>query len=289
MKDCFEEFTDFSYSERTNHQLIDKTSGLCLPHLFCGWENCYPRPSVNGHSNETAVQWLQDVAFSTTVEDSSIEDFRAANPTSFLNDACNPSLNLPPKVLFPVVASDVVAAIQFAKNHRLEISVKNSGHHYAGASQKKDSLLLNMNRYTPYAPTGITDCDESKLDGSIAADLSDQPCFLSLAKKKSAYVRVSGGENWDKVYRAVRDKNKAQEQEGGEYKYHVVGGAAGTVSPRKCLLFDDDRSYAYFLCLFRDFSPIFASLPLLSTIPNVQLAGHFKVDSAVLPEADSMV
>ena len=32
----------------------------------------------------------------------------------------------------------------------------------------------------------------------------------------------------DKVYRAVEDANK--EQDGG-YKYHVVGGAAGTVSP----------------------------------------------------------
>ena len=32
----------------------------------------------------------------------------------------------------------------------------------------------------------------------------------------------------DKVYRAVEDFNK--EQDGG-YKYHVVGGAAGTVSP----------------------------------------------------------
>ena len=32
----------------------------------------------------------------------------------------------------------------------------------------------------------------------------------------------------DKVYRAVEDANK--EQDGG-YKYHVVGGFAGTVSP----------------------------------------------------------
>ena len=32
----------------------------------------------------------------------------------------------------------------------------------------------------------------------------------------------------DKVYRAMEDFNK--EQDGG-YKYHVVGGAAGTVSP----------------------------------------------------------
>ena len=41
-------------------------------------------------------------------------------------------------------------------------------------------------------------------------------------------IRVGGGENWDKAYRAVLAAN--QEQEGG-YKYHPVGGAAGTVSP----------------------------------------------------------
>jgi len=48
---------------------------------------------------------------------------------SFLSDPNNPSLNLPSKVLFPAVAvaSDVVAAINFAKEHSLEISVKNSG------------------------------------------------------------------------------------------------------------------------------------------------------------------
>ena len=33
----------------------------------------------------------------------------------------------------------------------------------------------------------------------------------------------------DKVYRAVIDANQALE----EYKYHLVGGAAGTVSPSK--------------------------------------------------------
>ena len=34
--------------------------------------------------------------------------------------------------------------------------------------------------------------------------------------------------NTDKLYRAVSNANKAQE---GGYKYHVVGGGAGTVSP----------------------------------------------------------
>ncbi len=37
----------------------------------------------------------------------------------------------------------------------------------------------------------------------------------------------------DKAYRAVIAANKAQE----DYKYHLVGGAAGTVSPSKLFSF----------------------------------------------------
>eukprot|EP00984_Skeletonema_dohrnii_P038653 scaffold42154_cov322-Skeletonema_dohrnii-CCMP3373.AAC.1 len=115
---------------------------------------------------------------------------------SWTSDPTNPSLDLPSKVLFPVVASDVVAAVNFAMEHGLEISVKNSGHSYQGASSKKDTLLLNMNRYIHYAPTGITDCDPSILDTTVAEDLSNQPCLLSLAKNKSSMIRVGGGENF---------------------------------------------------------------------------------------------
>lgn len=44
-----------------------------------------------------------------------------------------------------------------------------------------------------------------------------------------SYNYISGGgENWDKVYRAVKAANEAHPD---GYKYHAVGGAAGTVSP----------------------------------------------------------
>ncbi|KAK1745400.1 FAD-dependent oxidoreductase [Skeletonema marinoi] len=208
-EECFPEFSEPS---PTNHALIDQPSGMCLPHLYLGWEMSWPRPSENGHLDQTYDQAAQDLT------DGSLE--------SWLVDPTNPSLNLPSKVLFPSIASDVVAAVNFAKEHGLEISVKNSGHSYQGASSKKDTLLLNMNRYTHYAPTGITDCDASILGITVAEDLSSQPCLLSLAKNKSSLIRVGGGENFDKVYRAVIAAN---EEEG--YKYHVVGGGAGTVSP----------------------------------------------------------
>ena len=117
---------------------------------------------------------------------------------NFLSDSTNPSLNLPSKVFFPSVASDVVAAVNFAKEHGLEISVKNSGHSYQGASSKKNTVPVNMNRYTHYAPAGITDCDASILGTTVAEDLSNQPCLLSLAKNKSSLIRVGGGENFGK-------------------------------------------------------------------------------------------
>ena len=250
VKDCFPEFTDFFGLARLTYTMNKKPSGMCLPHLFYAWDVGYPRPSTNGHANETYSQVVQDVLNATRADASGTtipESFNPANPDSFLNEDSNPSLNLPEMVLFPVVASDVIAAIQFAEANNVELSAKNSGHSYQGASQKKGTLLLNMHRYTQYSDsaTGIVDCVASMLDdGFVADDLSKQPCALSLAKNKSAYVRVGGGENWEKVYFAVEYSNKALEQGGGEFKYHVVGGSAGSVSPRKCLYVMIDQHMA---------------------------------------------
>ena len=158
VKDCFPEFTDFSGFQRSNFALNEKPSGVCLPQLFYGWDVGYPRPSTNGHANETYSRVVQDVrnANNADVSGTTIpESFDPANPSSFLNDESNPSLNLPSMVLFPVVASDIVAAILFAKAHNVGISVKNSGHSLLGASQKKGTLLLNMHRYTQYSPLGL--------------------------------------------------------------------------------------------------------------------------------------
>lgn len=82
-----------------------------------------------------------------------------------------------------------------------------------------------MHNFKPYATNeGPVDCDPS----SISDSLEDQPCKLSLAKGKTAVIRVGGGENWGQVYKSVSDANKAQSD---GYKYHAVGGAAAVVSP----------------------------------------------------------
>eukprot|EP00957_Ditylum_brightwellii_P188912 14380230-Ditylum_brightwellii.AAC.1 len=115
------------------------------------------------------------------------------------------NFDLPLRVYFPKTAGDVVEVVKLAKKHGIELSIKNSGHSYAGSSTKKDTYLLNMNKYKRYAidsaaktynPSGITQCDAAP--DVIKSDLSNQPCQLAIARNKPATIRVGGGENWDK-------------------------------------------------------------------------------------------
>ncbi len=176
------------------HALIDQPSGMCFHSYFFGWTMAWPRPNDNGHMNETFNRFTEDFlpAFMSNELDDTMQ--------GFISDETNPSLDLPSKVLFPKVASDVVKTVQFAKEHGIVLSVKNSGHSYAGSSSKKNTLLLNMNRYTHYAPDGITDCDTALLDSAVADDLSNQACLLALARGKSSVIRVGGGENFGKFW-----------------------------------------------------------------------------------------
>ena len=169
IEECLPEFSE---PDPTHHALIDKENGMCLASQITAWE----ADQIN----------MTKVAL----------DFISSG--SFLQAFANvePSYNLPSKVLFPSVASDVIHAIQFAGKHSLEISIKNSGHSYSGASSKKNTLHLNMNRYTHYAPTGIKDCDP--MDTTVADNLSNQACVLASARNKSSLIRVGGGENYGK-------------------------------------------------------------------------------------------
>ena len=155
----------------------------------------WPRPSDDGHLSHTVDQMSEDVPENPG-------PFLPEQLTGYVFDDTNPSLNLPSKVLFPAVASDIVVTVQFAKKNNVEISVKNSGHSYSGSSSKKNTLLLNMNRYVHYAPDGITDCDADAalLDTLVAKDLSNQACLLALARNKSSLIRVGGGENFGKFF-----------------------------------------------------------------------------------------
>ena len=229
---CTSEFLDKPdpYT-RTNHALIEQPSGLCMSTMFCAYVGCNPNPS--GGTNVTLADRIGEL---NGPEGPKEEVFYwALDPT-------NPSFNLPSKVLFPSDATDVIAAVNFARTNGLELSVKNSGHSYLGASTKRDTLLVNMMQFPRYATTSITDCttttagstsSSTASTGTASEDFDDQPCTLAVARGKPAYVRVGGGENFDKLYRAVRAFNDEADGEGRGFQYTVLGGGAGTVSPSK--------------------------------------------------------
>lgn len=207
----------------SQYNLIDQPHGLCLPFLYGGFQSM--NPVANEENKTMAERWAlygSSEVGGAPLWDPSFPD----NLKSWL-DPSNPSWDLPQKVLFPQNAGDVSAAVTFAKDHNMELSVKNSGHSFQGASSKRDTLLLNMNKFQRYSSDGPNVC--SMAQGAGFEDLlTNQPCLLALARGKSATLKVGGGENFDKVYRALKEWNELQED---GYKYHIVGGAAGTVSP----------------------------------------------------------
>jgi len=217
---CYPEFRDNPVPEnRTMYNLIDKPSGLCTSQLFCGFVQCNPIPR-NEAMNMPVSERIRILSEWNT-------DPPLFGVGSFLVPGQG-NYNLPSKVLFPRRVGDIVAAVKFAKNYTLEISVKNSGHSFTGASTKENTLHINMNRYQPYAPTGVQECSTSTTGTVINTDnLSNQPCILAAARGKSGVFRVSGGENFDEAYNAVQIYNRLQ----SSYRFHLVGAAAGTVSP----------------------------------------------------------
>ena len=128
----------FYEKSTTNHALIDQPSGMCLPHLLLGWE---------------VDSWVSQFGLFIPLKPSDTvmgfeSDDDDTTPSPVEGDESSRSLNLPYKVVFPSNASDVVHIILFAMKHKFELSVKNSGHSYSGAPSKRNTLLVNMNRFT---------------------------------------------------------------------------------------------------------------------------------------------
>ena len=194
--ECVPEFYEAS---TTNHALIDQPSGMCLPHLIFGWE--VDSWIVESLTLPMLIAQFSDPSASLKPFDTVMGfegDADDTTPSPIAGDESSRSLNLPYKVVFPANASDVYHIIEFAKKHKIEISVKNSGHSYSGASSKKNTLLINMSRFTQYAPGGITECVAALLGTEVADDLSNQACLLALARGKPGVIRVGGGENYGK-------------------------------------------------------------------------------------------
>ena len=185
---CFAEFyVEPAWGLRSNHALIDQPSGMCLPHLLNGWEASDFWPS---QARGTTPLKPLDTVLGFEGDDTT--------PSPIADDESNLRLNLPYKVVFPSNASDVLQIVLFAMINKIELSVKNSGHSYTSASSKRNTLLMNMNKFTQYAAGGITDCVEALSDTTVADDLSNQACLLALARGKPGLIRVGGGENFGK-------------------------------------------------------------------------------------------
>jgi FAD/FMN-containing dehydrogenase len=101
---------------------------------------------------------------------------------------------------------DIVAAVNFARDHRLRLVVKGTGHDYLGRSSAPDSLLIwthRMRRVTVQAAFVATGCGTTR---ALPA------------------VTVEAGTRWLEVYREVTGKHGRYVQGGG---CTTVGAAGG--------------------------------------------------------------
>ena len=231
-QDYYDQCYDLAFETSLSGEIFDwvnQPAGVCMAHMFCGFKDCLPvkrnqilSPADNlgapgDDFQRNSEEWLA---------------FLLGDEGQKLMDPRNTLYEIPSTVLFPQVVGDVVAAITFAGDNGIELSVKASGHHFTGASTKKGTLLVNTARFKRYSSTGIVECtDIAELlelanNATMNQDLSNQACLLALARKKNAYIRVGGGENWSDVYISVVAHNDL-----GASKYHAMGGAAPTVTP----------------------------------------------------------
>ena len=199
-KECLDPFKDIYTDEVSNYQLFEQASGLCQAHAACSYQRC-----VAPYKGLTAKY------------DSSIY------PDEVWKSDDN--LDLPDAVVHPVHVGDVSETIKFAAQHNIGVSVKTTGHSFTGSSTKKGTILLHLSKLPKYSLAGsITECE---VDQDIKGAFKEA-CNLAIARNKQAVIRVGGGQIWDEVIRSVNmDWN---EDDNNPRKYHIVAGAAGTVS-----------------------------------------------------------
>eukprot|EP00551_Chaetoceros_affinis_P007584 CAMPEP_0203663894 /NCGR_PEP_ID=MMETSP0090-20130426/1393_1 /ASSEMBLY_ACC=CAM_ASM_001088 /TAXON_ID=426623 /ORGANISM="Chaetoceros affinis, Strain CCMP159" /LENGTH=772 /DNA_ID=CAMNT_0050526939 /DNA_START=221 /DNA_END=2539 /DNA_ORIENTATION=+ len=196
----------------SNYQLYPQPSGLCMAAANCGYKKCEggpfgkqtssAGPAIFNSTQFPKEQWTED----------------------------DTNLDLPDVVVHPIHVGDLSAAVKFASEHKIGVSVKTSGHSYTGSSTKKGTLLLNLSKLQKYSPFGsIVEC---QVDPNIEekGGAFQDACNYAIGRNKPAVLRVGGGELWDEALRAVFIDWNENANENNSQKYHVVSGAAGTVS-----------------------------------------------------------
>ena len=200
IEQCIHPFMDTKPDAVSNYQLFEQPSGLCQAHASCGYQLC-------GGPFQSRAKTYDATVYTDEVWKS------------------DDTLDLPDAVVHPKHVGDVSEAIKFATQQNIGISVKTSGHSYTGSSTKKGTLLLHLSKLPKYSLTGsITECE---VDEDIKGAYKEA-CNLAIARNKKAVIRVGGGQIFDEVLRSVNmDWN---EDDNNPRKYHIVSGAAGTVS-----------------------------------------------------------
>ena len=106
--------------------------------------------------------------------------------------------NIPEYSVEAAEESDIIEALKFANKHDIQVTVKTTGHSYAGSSTGHGSLLIWMRHYKKY--------------GEIIKS------YEKCGEKFYAALKLGGGQVWGEAYRAAGED------------YHLIGGDCVSVS-----------------------------------------------------------
>jgi len=110
--------------------------------------------------------------------------------------------DLPAYAIMAKTEEDIVAGLEFANSHNIQVTVKTSGHSISGASTAKDSLLIWLAQYPE--------------DNTITEEYVDS-CEDTNATTNYTVIGVNAGQNFNSIASAVGDD------------YHFVSASEGTV------------------------------------------------------------
>lgn len=125
--------------------------------------------------------------------------------TSCMYDHCVPNnLNTPAYSLEVGTVADIQAAVNFARQKSIPVSIKTSGHNYASSSMMHGSLLIWMYRAPKHATIGA----------------HTDTCGTS----HPAAIKAGGGQPWGEIYDAVHSNGNYDILGGGSVNVGCCGG-----------------------------------------------------------------
>lgn len=159
--------------------LAQTENGACMPHQECFYEYCH----------------LPNKTIFTEEQEAEMEDHKS---TLY-------SLDLPTFTVKAMEQSDVVSAIEFANQYNIAVSIKTSGHNYAGSSTAKGSLLIWMYHYS----------NPLEISNSFA-----DTCGTSY----DATLTLGGGSPWGAAYNKIYQDGRYDILGGGSVNVGCCGG-----------------------------------------------------------------